>query len=210
MSEVLTLLGCRGCGSFIVEAALRVADNPYAYEETDYDTPGPQRARLFELNPLGQVPTLVMPDGGVMTESAAILIMIDARAPQASLVPRAGAAERNAFLRWFIFMVAAVYPTWTYGDNPKKWLPEAARPEELRASSDRHRETLWRFVEKSIEPAPWFLGARFSALDIYVGGMTHWRPGKTWFAAECPKLFGIAAEVEKLPALSSLFRDHFG
>jgi GST-like protein len=209
MPAALTLLGCRGCGSFIAEAALRLADIPYSYEETDYDAPGPQRARLFALNPLGQVPTLVMPDGAVMTESAAIVMMVADRAPQAGLVPPPGAAERNAFLRWFVFMVAALYPTWTYGDNPRKWMPEAAHPEELRTSTDRHRQTLWRFVEKSISPAPWFLGARFSAIDLYTGAMTQWRPKRDWFSAECPKIAGVAAEAERLPPLADLFRQHF-
>jgi hypothetical protein len=39
--------------------------------------------------------------------------------------------------------------------------------------------------------------------------MVHWRPRQTWFAQECPKLAGIAAEAERLPALGPLFRQHF-
>ncbi len=35
------------------------------------------------LNPLGQVPTLVLPDGRVMTESAAIILHLADQAPQA-------------------------------------------------------------------------------------------------------------------------------
>jgi GST-like protein len=209
MAEKLTLLGCRGCGSFIVEAALRIAEIPYDYEETDYDAPGPQRARLFRLNPLGQVPTLVFADGSVMTESAAIILMIDDEVPEAGLAPPAGAAERNAFLRWLMFMAAALYPTWTYGDKPGKWLPNAADPDELRQATDRHRQALWRQVEAAIAPNPWFLGERFSALDLYVGAMTHWRPGEDWFRVDCPKLAAIAAETEKLPILAPLFREHF-
>ena len=151
-----------------------------------------------------------MPDGSVMTESAAIVFMIDDKAPEAGLVPPAGSAERNAFLRWLIFIVAAIYPTHTYGDDPKKWLPGVADPKVLRESTDRHREKLWRQVEANIEPHPWFLGTRFSALDIYVGAMTHWRPRQEWFAKECPKLAGVAAEVERLPVLAPLFREQFG
>ena len=203
------LLGCRGCGSFIVEAGFRIAEIPYDREEVDYDEPGPARDRLFSLNPLGQVPTLVMPDGSIMTESAAIVFMIDDKVPEAGLVPPAGSAERNGFLRWLIFIVAAVYPTHTYGDDPKKWLPGVADPKVLRESTDRHREKLWRQVEANIAPQPWFLGTRFSALDIYVGAMTHWRPRQEWFASECPKLAGVAAEVERLPVLAPLFREQF-
>ena len=128
MAEDFRLLGCRGCGSFIVEAAFRIAGIPYDREEVDYDEPGPARDRLFSLNPLGQVPTLIMPDGSIMTESAAIVFMIDDKVPEAGLVPPAGSAERNSFLRWLVFIVAAIYPTHTYGDDPKKWLPGVADP----------------------------------------------------------------------------------
>jgi GST-like protein len=209
MAEDFRLLGCRGCGSVIVEAAFRVAGIPYDYEEVDYDEPGPQRDRLFSLNPLGQVPTLVMPDGGIMTESAAIVMLIDDKVPEAGLVPPAGVAERAPFLRWLFFLVGAVYPTFTYGDDPKKWLPGAADPLVLKTETNRHREALWRQVERSIEPRPWFLGVRFSALDLYVATMVHWRPRQDWFRRECPKLFAIAGSVEALPPLAPLFRDRF-
>ena len=203
------LLGCRGCGSFIVEAAFRLADIPYDFEEVDYDSPGPARDRLFALNPLGQVPTLVLPDGSVMTESAAIMLMVDDMAPDAGLVPAPGSSERNPFLRWLVFLVAAVYPTFTYGDNAEKWLPDSADASALREATDRRRERLWREVETAIDPHPWFLGSRFSALDIYVGAMVHWRPRKDWFARECPKLSSVAAETKQIPALVPLFADQF-
>ena len=138
-----------------------MAGIPYDDEEVDYDEPGPARDRLFSLNPLGQVPTLIMPDGSIMTESAAIIFMIDDKVPEAGLVPPAGSAERNGFLRWLIFIVAAIYPTHTYGDDPKKWLPGVADPKVLR---DNHgpasREALAAGREPTIEPQPWFLGTR--------------------------------------------------
>jgi GST-like protein len=131
-------------------------------------------------------------------------------APGVGLVPPAGAAERNAFLRWLAFLIAAIYPTHTYGDSPAKWLPDSADANALRIATDRHREALWRMVEANTDPRPWFLGTRFSALDIYIGAMTHWRPRQEWFARECPKLLALAREAESLPALSPLYRAQFG
>ena len=210
MTEKYRLLGCRGCGSIIVEAALRLAEIPYDYEEVDYEQPGPGRDRLFALNPLGQVPILVLPDGSIMTESAAMILMIDDRVPAAGLVPPADAEGRLPFLRWLMFLVAAIYPTHTYGDDPKKWLPGLAQSTLLRTTTDQHRQKLWGFVEASIAPDPWFLGKRFSALDLYVGAMVHWRPRQEWFRAECPKLASVAEETAKLPVVAPLFREQFG
>ena len=65
-------------------------------------------------------------------------------------------------------MVAAVYPTFTYGDDPRRWLDgddDAAK--KLRVSTDAHCRKLWRYVEGQID-GPWFLGDTWSALDLYV------------------------------------------
>jgi len=48
-----------------------------------------------------------------MTESAAMVLYAADLAPSAGLVPGAGEASRPAFLRWLIYLVASVYPTFT-------------------------------------------------------------------------------------------------
>ena len=91
------LLGCKGCGNAIVEAAFAVAGIPIDYEEVDYSNDSPTRARLLSVNPLAQVPSLVLPDNRVMTESLAMLHYIDDRAPQAKLIPPKGDPARETF-----------------------------------------------------------------------------------------------------------------
>ena len=68
------LIGSAGCGSAVVEMALVLANVPHTLTDVPYLKPGPERDRLLHLNPLGQVPTLVTPDGEVMTESAAMIL----------------------------------------------------------------------------------------------------------------------------------------
>src|SRR6185503_17042009 len=150
------LLGCKGCGNAIVEAAFGIAGIPVDYEEVDYSDDSPTRPRLLQFNPLGQVPTLVLPDGSVMTESLAMLHYIDDLAPKAGLIPPRGDALRPVFYRWAVFMIAAVYPTFTYGDDPKKWVADETGAKQLRASTDAHRQAMWKQLE-GIAGDPWFL-----------------------------------------------------
>ena len=84
------LIASRRAGSTIVEMAFALADIPLEVTEIPYMEPGPERTRLLSLNPLGQVPTLIMPDGTVMTESAAMVLHVDEIAPEAG--PAAAAA----------------------------------------------------------------------------------------------------------------------
>jgi GST-like protein len=196
-----TLLTRAGWGSAIVEAALELTRLPYRVETIASDIGEPDRDRLLALNPLGQLPTLLLPDGSVMTESAAMILHLAETAPEAGLAPSVGAPERAAYLRWLIFIVAAIYPTFTYGDDPSRYLDDEAAQKALREATDAQRQTLWRQVEAAVR-GPWFLGAEFSALDIYISIMTRWRPRRAWFAEACPKLTAIAGAVERDPRLA--------
>ena len=203
------LLGCKGCGNAIVEAAFALAGLALDCEEVDYSEASPTRARLLSFNPLGQVPTLVLADRRILTESLAILHYLDDLAPQAALIPARGDPVRERFYRWVVFLVAAVYPTYTYGDEPTKWVKDAEGAKQLREATDEHRKRLWMQIEKETG-SPWFLGERRSALDLYVAAMTRWRPGRKWFAESTPKLVAIAEKAAALPGVKEVLQKHFG
>src|SRR5512145_3304123 len=195
------LIASKAAGSMIVEAAFALCGLPCEVEMIPYVEPGPQRERLLALNPLGQVPTLLLPDGRVMTESAAIILHLADAAPAAGLAPVVNDPARPMFLRWLLFIVAALYPTFTYGDDPKRWAGDEAAGKHLRKATDEHRKQLWRYFAAQTPCKPWVLGEAFSALDLYVAVMNMWRPGPAWFKKECPALADIAERVSKLDAL---------
>jgi GST-like protein len=203
------LLACKGCGSAIVEAAFALAGIPLEREEVDYSAGSATRERLLAVNPLGQVPALILPDGRVLTESLAIVHYVDDLEPGASLVPTKGDPARVAFHRWSTFLVAAIYPTFTYGDEPAKWVRSEDGAKQLRESTDRQREALWSQVE-GVVGEPWFLGERSSALDLYLAAMTRWRPGLLWFTKKTPRVVAIANRAAALPAVAPVMARNFG
>ena len=202
------LIASKAAGSMIAEAALALSKLPYQVEMIPYGEPGPQRDRLLSLNPLGQVPALLLPDGRVMTESAAIILHLADEAPRAGLTPSAQDPMRPLFLRWLAFIVAAIYPTFTYGDDPNRWASDETSGKHLRKATDEHRKELWLYFAAQNPCAPWVLGETFSALDLYVAVMNMWRPGPAWFKKECPALAAIAARVGKLDALRAVWANN--
>jgi glutathione S-transferase len=92
------LLGSQGCGNVIVECAFALAGIGHDYEEVDYSDDSPTRPRLLQVNPLGQVPTLVLPDGEVMTESLAMLHWIQDEAPRRPVDPAERRPHAHALL----------------------------------------------------------------------------------------------------------------
>jgi GST-like protein len=115
---------------------------------------------------------------------------------------------RSVFYRWVVYVVAAIYPTFTYGDDPKKWVKDEAGAKQLRESTDAHRQEMWLRLE-AIAGSPWFLGEKRTALDLYLACMTRWRPGRKWFASNTPKLVAIARKVTTLPELAGVMKKNF-
>jgi GST-like protein len=197
----MRLFGEPGWGSGIVEAQLDWYELPYEFERVgnlfkDADS----RQRLEAVNPLAQIPTLVLPDGAVLTESAAITLHLAETTGKDSLVPASRDAARAPFLRWLVYLVANVYPTYTYGDEPARFVDGTDAQQSFRSHVDAYAKKLYSVLE-GVAGAPWFLGDRFSALDLYVCVMTRWRPKRDWFAANTPKLAAIAARTEQVPQL---------
>lgn len=200
-----TLYGRGGWGSAIVEAQLVWYGLPFKFEPVGDLFKSPEaRAKLEKVNPLAQLPTLVMPDGSVMSESAAITLLLADITGQDSLVPGPGAPERAKFLRLLIFIVANIYPTFTYADDPARFITVNQARDPFRAATDAYAQKLWRMVE-SETGSPWLLGTRFSALDIYAGVMTRWRPKRGWFEVETPRLAAVIRAVDALPKLAPVW-----
>lgn len=204
------LFGRTGWGSALIEAQLVWYGRPFEFEEVgDLFKSAEAREKLSRVNPLAQVPTLVLPDGTLMTESAAITLLLADGAPgDRSLVPPPGAPERAAFLRWLVFLVANIYPTFTVADDTSRWVSGEAPQKELRDRFNEYRLRLWHQVEASLGDGQWFLGQRFSALDLYVAVMTRWTPRRPWFAAT-PKLNAIALRTDAVADLAPVLKRNF-
>lgn len=203
-----TVYGVRGWGSTLAEAALAWVGAELRFDDVaGFDHPGPARDRLARINPMVRVPTMVAPDGHVMTESAALVLHLAEAYPEAGLAPAPDHPDRRAFLSRLMWLVSAVYPTFTYRDYPDRWSPAA--PDQLVEHVDRFRETLWRGFDGELPAGEWVLPSGPSALDLYVAVMTQWEPGRDWFAREAPALHAIAERAEALPALAPVFRRNF-
>ena len=106
-----------------------------------------------------------------------------------------------------MWLVSALYPTFTYRDYPDRWAP-AAGDELVRRVEDFQRE-LWRQFEARVGPGAWALGDGPSALDLYVAIMSRWEPRRPWLADHCPKLHAIALRADALPRIAPVIARNF-
>ncbi|HIE5389942.1 TPA: glutathione S-transferase family protein [Enterobacter cancerogenus] len=200
---MIKLYGVPGWGSAISEVMLTLADIPYQFINVDgFDRPGPVRERLQKLNPLCQVPTLELENGTIMSETAAIGLMVLDRCPD--LAPPVGQAERQQFQRLLVWLVANVYPTFTYADYPARWAPDA--PEQLKQHCLEYRQSLYLWLDGQVKAAPFALGEQLTLIDVYLAVMRTWGPRHAWFAANTPKITAIADAVCQLPELHGVLK----
>ena len=202
---MINVYGVPGWGSAISEVMLTLAEIPYSFIDVDgFDRDGPSRGLLKKMNPLCQVPTLTLENGDVMTETAAIALMILDRRPD--LAPPVGHVERQQFQRLLIWLVANIYPTFTYADYPERWVPDA--PAQLKKSCIEYRKSLYMWLNDQLSAEPYAFGEQLTLLDVYICVMRTWGPGHDWFQDNTPNISAIADAVCQHPRLRTVLKNN--
>jgi glutathione S-transferase len=203
-----TLYGDLGSGAFSAESALAEAGAPYTFELVSLEKGEQRQPHFLAINPSGKIPALRLPEGDIVTESAAILLTLADHFPQARLLPPGGSVARASAYRWLAFMAAEIYPIVEIVDYPERFTPEGGDTAGLRKiARGRIRERIL-IIERMIE-GPFLLSGGFSILDIYAAMFTRWSIGTEWREANIPKLNALAAAVSQRPAIAPVWERHF-
>jgi len=203
------LYGDRRSGSCAVEMALAEIGAPFTLRDVPLEGDHQLAAAYRRINPMGRVPTLLLPDGTVMTESLAILLTLADRHPEAGLLPPPGDTERARALRWMALAAGEFYPHVTRTDYPERFHPDPAQAEGIRVRAEEMGREIWLLVEREARPDPFILGDRLSLADLYLSVLTRWMHGDTWIPANCPRLERLAQAVAAREKAGPVWRKHF-
>jgi GST-like protein len=129
-----TLYGFPGSGSVAIEMALRLLSLDYLFIRASTWEPGAAFNELKRVNPLGQIPTLVLDDGTVLTETAAILIHLGLEHPSALLLPDA-TSKRALALSGLVFIAANCYSAVSITDHPDRWTTATSKSAQVRVEA---------------------------------------------------------------------------
>ncbi|OYW07881.1 MAG: glutathione S-transferase [Rhodospirillales bacterium 12-71-4] len=205
------LYGDAGSGSAPVEMAL--AEIGAAVEVRDVPLEGDHQlhADYRAINPMGRLPTLILPDGTVMTESLAILVTLADIHP--GLLPPPGDTGRARALRWMALLAGEFYPQITRWDYPARFGVPPDQHQALRDMAQTMAREVLRVVEDHAgltgDPAaPFLLGARFSVADLYLAVLSRWAGGREWAPANLPRIEALTRAVAARPAIAPLWQRH--
>jgi glutathione S-transferase len=192
---MFTLYARNTAGSMAPEALLAACGAEYRVVVVERKPDGRLDEALHAVNPRGEVPTLLLPDDSVMTESAAMMIHICDLHPEAGLAPPAGTRERAVFLRWMIYLATTLYMSDLRLFYPERYTVDPAGAEGIRAKAHEMMMKEFALYEEALGAGPFLLGARMSAVDIYAAMLCSWAPDMQALFAAHPTLGRMYAAV---------------
>jgi glutathione S-transferase len=205
MNKPFTLYGRPGSGSLAVQVALEELGVPY--ERIWVGQEPAEVARFRELNPTGKVPALVLPDGMLMFESAAILTHLALLNPDAKLAPPPGTSRHALFLQWMIFLSANLY------EAALRIFYSARYSSRGETDGNAIREQgMADFVTHASlidgKLGPYVLGAEYSIADVYLYMLASWYPDKAQLHDRLPMLGAHSGLMLARPAVAKVEADH--
>ena len=191
-------------GAYAPNAVLELVGARFERVHVDNRKGETRTSEYLALNPLAQIPTLVLPDGTVMTETAAMLLHLTEAFPAAGLAPAPGAAGRTTFLRWLLFLATSVYPAVLRDTYPERHIADASGAPVVRQQARADKARLWRAYAEAMGDRPWMVGEAMSALDIYAAMLAGW-----WAdAGTLPAIESLVARVRADPVCGRLWTEY--
>jgi GST-like protein len=206
---MLTIYGYKGCGSVVIEVACELLGEPYEFRPAAPWNPGPHIDELRALNPLLQIPTVRLDDGTILTESVAMVLWLLERHPESSWAPPIGDKRRAPFLRWLVYLASTIYPMYTIGDFPDRWVQAEEAQKQLKEASIRRTLEAWKVMEEALKPNQYLVGDQVTMLDMYAAMISRWRPGRDRIREVAPGCVRAAELAEKYEGVAAVFARNF-
>ena len=201
------LYGHRRSGSLAVEMALAEIGAQYEVRDVDLEAMAQRDEGYASINPQQKVPALITPSGETLTESAAILLTLNERHPEAELLPK-DTTERAQALRWLMFIATEIYPIVEINDYPERFSPTNEAVAGVRDIARLIWRKRWLLVEHEIAGTPYLLRSGFCLPDIYIAVVSRWAQQDAWRIENLPKVEKLTAEVASRPAIEPVWSRH--
>jgi glutathione S-transferase/GST-like protein len=201
-----TLYGRAGSGSAVVEVLLEEIKADYRVEPVGKGADAP---RGYEkINPLGQVPALVLPDGTIMTESAAITIYLADKFPELGLAPPPDSPKRPIYLRWLLYLATSIYISDLRIYYCERYSTDPAHASGVREAAVARMAHEWDVYAAELGDRPFILGEEMSAVDIYAAMLATWNVDVPAFFRKHPNIKRMYDRVKARPPIARVWARH--
>jgi glutathione S-transferase len=195
-----------GAGSFAPHLILELLGLPHQTIRVVRDADGGhlEPEGYLELNPSGRIPTLVTPDGRVLSESAAICLALAEEHPAAGLVPPVDAPGRAAFLVRLAYLTNTVQVAILRARYPGRFAASELGREDVRSVAEAELVALRERCAAWYAGRLWAAGSGPRVDDLFLAMLIRWTRllEEPWW--DTPALGELFDRVMALPAATAV------
>lgn len=152
------------------------------------------RTSIAKHNPKALVPTLVLENGKVLTETAVILQYLADLKPELDLIPKAGTWERYKCQEWLNYVATEIHKG--IGTLFNKDLDANAKGVFIKAAE---KKLAW--LNEHFGRNEFFMGKNFTPPDVYAFVTIGWAPHVGIDLSKFPNILGFLERVKSRPSV---------
>ena len=200
----------QGTGGVSVRAALAELEVDCEIIDIDLSAGEEYTEEFTKINPCQQVPVIELPDGTILTENLAILMHLADLHPESGLAPPCGSVERAQVNRWLSFFAMNIYGPEYLRMRPKFYTTNPSEAEGIAEAATAFLIRHYSIFEEAMSDGPYYLGDRFSILDLYIWMLTQYWGDYEMMRGDWPKIYRLAENVMMRPKVKPVHDAHFG
>ena len=189
--------------------ALEEAGAEYQAVRLSFASEDQRKPEYLAINPKARVPALVT-DGGVLTETPAILAFIAQSFPKAKLAPL---ADLFAFARVQAFnsyLCSTVHVAHAHRMRGYRWVDDPAAIEAMKKKVPTSVGECFALIERAMFEGPWVMGASYSICDPYLFTLAQWLEADGVDLARLPKIRDHRTRMSARPAVKQALAEELG
>ena len=199
-----TLYYSPGTASMVAHLALLEIGAPHELRLVDFKSKAQRDPEYLKLHPQGRVPTLIV-DGRPVFESAALLMLLAERHPEAGLAPAIGSPQRASWYQWIVYLANTLMPAYRLWFYPPDAAGTEEHPANVRAAIQARIEGAFDLLDAHLAAnGPYMLG-EFSGVDLLLTMLMRWSRNMPRPATQWPALQRLAERVRARPSWKKLY-----
>ncbi|WP_170469939.1 glutathione S-transferase family protein [Ruegeria arenilitoris] len=187
-----------------VAIAIALEEAGLNYEPVRLDFAGGEQTKpaYKQINPKGRVPALVV-DGGILTETGALLEYIAAVAPEAGLVP--DDAVMAARMREVMFYLAStMHVNHAHKMRGHRWADKESSWNDMAGKVAQTMTESCEYITSNGLRGPFVLGETVSLADAYLYVVCSWLEGDGVDVSAFPKILAFREAMEARPSVQAV------
>jgi len=180
--------------------ALEEAGAEYTLTRLNFASGEQRSSEYLAVNPKGRVPALVT-DGGILTETPAILAYIAQRFHQAKLAPLDDAFAFARMQAFNSYLCSTVHVAHAHRMRGTRWADDQAAIEAMKRKVPESVGAAFGLIEDGMLEGPWVMGKQYTICDPYLFTLAEWLDGDGVDLTKLPRVIDHRARMYERQAV---------